>query len=50
MTETSLPTSEAVLHVPMSIEDLADWLEYCKEHGYDPRRRAHEVLMDETAR
>ncbi len=42
--------STVVLHLKLTAEELADWLEYCREHDYNPHERASEVLMDEACR
>lgn len=48
---TTEPEEETVVfHLKMTTSDLADWLVYCREHGFDPHRRAREVLMDEVYR
>lgn len=39
-----------VFHLKLTAEDLADWLDYCREHGYDPHVRVREVLMLEVYR
>lgn len=37
-------------HLILTVEQLGDWIEYCKEKGYDPRGHAVRTLMEEVFR